>query len=97
MVEIRSGAGAAIVTEETLVGRFGEALLEHVAEEPPWSDFPFILLTSGGGTTRASVHMVNLLGPSTNVTLLERPVRALTLVHSEVERRFLERQLERVL
>src|SRR5204863_8708659 len=79
--EVRLGAGAAIITEEALQ-RDPEGLLEHFALEPPWSDFPFILLTSGGGTTSASLRLVNALGPNANVTLLERPIRGLTLVHA---------------
>jgi signal transduction histidine kinase/FixJ family two-component response regulator len=82
VAELRAGAGAAIVTEEALLPRATDGLLEHLAHEPPWSDFPFVLLTSGGDTTRASLRLVSSLGPAANVTLLERPVRALTLVHA---------------
>src|SRR6185369_5333602 len=73
--ELRVGAGTAIVTEEALLLRDHDGLVEHFALEPPWSDFPFILLTSGGGTTPASLRLVSSLGPNANVTLLERPVR----------------------
>jgi hypothetical protein len=70
------------MTEEALLLRDNEGLLDHFALEPPWSDFPFILLTSGGGTTHASLRLVSSLGPNANVTLLERPIRGLTLVHA---------------
>ena len=80
--ELRVGAGAAIMTEEALTMPDSESLLDHFALEPPWSDFPFVLLTTGGGTTHASLRLVSSLGPNANVTLLERPVRGLTLVHA---------------
>ena len=79
--ELRVGAGAAIITEETLLTGSTDGLLEHLAQQPPWSDFPFVLLTSGG-TSRTSVRLVSSLGPTANVTLLERPVRSFTLVHA---------------
>ena len=51
-----------------------------VAAQPPWSDFPFILLTEhGGGLERnpAAARLVEALG---NVTFLERPFHPTTLV-----------------
>src|SRR5262249_39572167 len=47
---------------------------------PPWSDFPFIILTEhGGGIERnpAAAHLMRALG---NVSFLERPFHATTLV-----------------
>ena len=47
--------------------------MEWVAAQPPWSDFPFILLTEhGGGLERnpAAARLTETLG---NVTFLERP------------------------
>ena len=39
----------AIVTEEALSERDLSGLLRWVSSQPPWSDFPFILLTRHGG------------------------------------------------
>ena len=47
--EIVSGAELAIVTEEGLRGVDTRGLAEWVAGQPPWSDFPFIVLTRHGG------------------------------------------------
>src|SRR5512144_1686156 len=45
-VELERGLGAAIVTEEAL-SKEGIAHLEKALErQPPWSDFPFVVLTS---------------------------------------------------
>src|SRR5260370_3383542 len=38
------GAGAAVITEEALIGQDISGLVEWVAHQPSWSDFPFIIL-----------------------------------------------------
>jgi C4-dicarboxylate-specific signal transduction histidine kinase len=56
------------------------AIASWVADQPPWSDFPFILLTEhGGGLERnpAAAQLTHFLG---NVTFLERPFHPTTLV-----------------
>jgi signal transduction histidine kinase/ActR/RegA family two-component response regulator len=72
-------AGALLVTEEALVPAETLRLLDVLAHQPRWSDLPLVVLTSGGETTLASLRMLRMLG-ETNVTLLERPVRPITLV-----------------
>jgi len=44
---IRAGAGCAIVTGEVLDRGLQQELSAWLAAQPPWSDFPFIVLTSG--------------------------------------------------
>jgi signal transduction histidine kinase len=78
--EIVSGAEVAIITEEATRGPHGRALAEWVSSQPPWSDFPFIILTEhGGGLERnpAAAELTKTLG---NVALLERPFHPTTLV-----------------
>src|SRR5436309_15462772 len=41
-----SGAGAALVDEEALYNEDLTALQDWIARQPPWSDFPFVVLTS---------------------------------------------------
>jgi signal transduction histidine kinase len=77
--EIRSGAAAAIVTEEALKGRAIEQLQPVLAQQPSWSDFPLILLIAGGRVTAESERLRKLRLPLGNVLLLERPVRPETL------------------
>ena len=48
-----------------------------LGSQPPWSDLPSLILARGGVDTPAALHVLSILG---NVTLLERPVRVLTLV-----------------
>ncbi len=72
--------GALLLTEEAVVpGRQG-ALVDRISRQPAWSDLPIVLITSGGRIDDASTRAVGLLGPHANIALIERPLRALTLV-----------------
>ena len=74
------GAGAAVVTEEALIGRDISDLVEWVAQQPSWSDFPFIVLLEPGASAEACSQERDALQQSGNLTLLERPVGTATLV-----------------
>src|SRR5579862_4961147 len=76
---LTAGAGAALLTEEALSPAATRRLVEVLTSQPPWSDFPLVVLTSGGETTATSVNTLEMLGPA-NMTLLERPVRRITLM-----------------
>lgn len=71
--------GAAVVTEEALAEFDLAGLTLALAEQPPWSDSPFIVLTQRelGGWTHAQV--ASLLG---NVTIFERPLHSDILISS---------------
>jgi signal transduction histidine kinase len=78
--EIERGADVAILTEEATREANARPLIEWIASQPPWSDFPFIVLTEhGGGLERnpAAAELAKILG---NVSLLERPFHPTTLV-----------------
>jgi signal transduction histidine kinase len=80
IAEVRRGADLAILTEEATRQGDIRDLAAWVAAQPPWSDFPFVLLTEhGGGLERnpAAAELVRALG---NVTFLERPFHPTTLV-----------------
>jgi signal transduction histidine kinase len=79
---IRQGAGAALVGDEALTHRAILQLSEQLSGQPPWSDFPLLVMTSGGGSTQISRNHLRLLAPLGNITLLERPLRPVTLVSS---------------
>ncbi len=74
------GIGAAIIAEEALWPESLDALLGALRLQPPWSDLPLILLTGGGKTTRYSARVAQGLESFGNVTLLERPLRIITLI-----------------
>jgi two-component sensor histidine kinase len=69
--------GCALVTEEALLSSDRRALAQWVAQQPPWSDFPFILLTSRGGSP--DFRLPEMLG---NVTVLERPFHPAVLANA---------------
>ncbi len=93
--EIESGAGAAIISEEALNGDGIAVLLQIVEQQPPWSDFPLILLTVGGQVTAQSERLRELRRPLGNVFLLERPIRPETLLSTlEIALRGRQRQYQ---
>jgi signal transduction histidine kinase len=77
---LREGGGAALVAEEALGADGGlDILSDWVRQQPSWSDFPFIVLTGGGGSTPRTVKAYESLKQLGNVSLLERPARTATL------------------
>jgi len=75
---LEQGAGLLIIAAEALRGVDLEPLLEHLHQQPAWSDLPIVLLTHhGGGEQNGSSHLSGLLG---NVTFLERPFHPVTLI-----------------
>jgi signal transduction histidine kinase len=70
--EISNGAGALVITEETLAGGRAARLAAYLRDQPQWSDLPIIAVTRGGPDSAAAIHVMETLG---NVILLERPVR----------------------
>lgn len=79
-LEIENGAAALIVAEESLGPREINRLAEMMRNQPPWSDFPLILLTFSGEVTAQSQQRRLLRAPLTRALELERPVRPETLV-----------------
>ena len=75
---LRAGAGAAFVTEESLVGAPLDALGAWIERQPPWSDFPFIALVARRIGRRPG-DATGALARLGNVVLLERPLNAETL------------------
>ncbi|MGZ4814047.1 MAG: sensor histidine kinase, partial [Terriglobales bacterium] len=78
--EIRSGAGAVIIAEEALTPALIETLSGLIKDQPPWSDFPLLLLTVAGAVSTSSLRRLEMQKPLGNVLLLERPIRPETLV-----------------
>jgi signal transduction histidine kinase/CheY-like chemotaxis protein len=75
--ELKAGAAMAVLTEESLQDE-GVTCLQHVlADQPPWSDLPLLVLTQQAADSKFAAQLLDTLG---NVTLLERPVRVTSLV-----------------
>jgi signal transduction histidine kinase/DNA-binding NarL/FixJ family response regulator len=77
--EVRAGAGAVLLTEETLSDPAIDDLAAALEAQPPWSDIS-ILLFAGGDRNQASLRTLHKLEVLRNVTLLDRPVRTAAVV-----------------
>ena len=78
--KLQEGAAVALVTEEAFYQRGTLPLEQWVSSQPPWSDFPFIILTTRAMSVAAQAYRRRLLESLGNVSLLERPLNAVTLV-----------------
>ena len=77
---IRDGAAVTIVGEEALTPHAIECIRPVLEDQPSWSDLPFVILTTGGRSTELSLSHVALIEKLGHVTLLERPIRFVTLI-----------------
>jgi signal transduction histidine kinase len=78
--ELRRGADVAVLTEEAARSPDAKALIDWISRQPPWSDFPFVLLTKHGGGLERNPAAARLTVEMGNVTFLERPFHPTTLV-----------------
>ncbi|HEX5817459.1 MAG TPA: PAS domain S-box protein [Gemmatimonadales bacterium] len=74
--EIGSDGGLVLLTEEA-VADHPRDLAEALENQPPWSDLPVLLLADQGADAAVAAWAMDNLG---NVTVLDRPVRVVTLV-----------------
>jgi DNA-binding NtrC family response regulator len=78
--EIESGAGAAVMSGAAIKSVDLQPLVQWLAAQPSWSDFPIVLLVDQiGGSERdpEAARLVQLLG---NVSFIERPFHPTTLI-----------------
>jgi two-component system CheB/CheR fusion protein len=75
--ELPVGAGALLIPEEVVNKRDAALLVEALRAQPMWSDIPVLLLTNRGADSDIAMGAMDFLP---NVTVLERPVRIITLV-----------------
>jgi PAS domain-containing protein len=78
--EMLDGAGLVFLTGEALTPEAMQCLVGALAEQPTWSDIPLVVLTSGGDRTPGNAEVLATLSEAGNVTLIERPVRVMTLM-----------------
>jgi len=76
---LNEGAACALIADEALDSRALHLLDAWLGAQPPWSDFPFVLLMGNGkkGLLTAEGRRLKVLG---NVMLIERPVSGEALV-----------------
>jgi len=73
------GVGAVFLAEEGLFGKDTAPLAQWIAAQPPWSDLPFVVLTSHREQPSVVAWRRSIVELLRNVSLLERPVQPITL------------------
>ena len=76
-VQIDSGAGALVLTDAALGVRGIDVVFATLAAQPPWSDLPLVLLCAPETQRELPARLIASL---TNVTLLDRPASARSLL-----------------
>jgi signal transduction histidine kinase/ActR/RegA family two-component response regulator len=77
--QLEIGADAVVIAEEALFGIDLSGLCAWVAQQPAWSDLPFVILTGSISHPSIVTWRQRLLASLRNVSLLERPVQMITL------------------
>jgi PAS domain S-box-containing protein len=77
--ELEKGAGLAIITDQAIHDVDLRPLAACLKRQPPWSDFPVILLTMREANPERSPALAKLGELLGNVTFIERPFHASTL------------------
>jgi signal transduction histidine kinase len=73
---LEGGAAGAVITDDALARLDIQRLREAIERQPPWSDFPIVLLARRGETREGSRSVEALL----NLTVLERPLHPANLI-----------------
>jgi len=90
--ELARGAAAILIPEELVTTDPARRLVTLIQNQPAWSDLPVLVLARSGADSALVGDAVRTLG---NVTLLERPLRAGTLLSAvRTALRARERQLQ---
>jgi signal transduction histidine kinase len=79
LVQLARGADLALVAEEALYGKPMDRLVAWVDVQPPWSDFPFIVITNQNEGARFTAFRRRVVDELRNVSFLERPMQAISL------------------
>lgn len=92
--EISNGVGGLVFTDEALPPEAMQKLRKLLDQQPRWSEIPIIILT-GLPSLEAKTRSYREIGRRTNITLVDRPVRIVSLVSaSQSALRARERQYE---
>jgi PAS domain S-box-containing protein len=80
--EMDKGCAAVILAEEALGPESVQRLIGQLSRQPSWSEIPLCVITSGGKNSADALRTLITSHSSGNVTVLERPFRAATLVNA---------------
>jgi signal transduction histidine kinase len=75
--EMEEGAGVIVMTDVGLTAPGFEQVQAVLSRQPPWSDLPIVLLLQTGTQSPLAAQVISTF---TNVTLLDRPTSARTLI-----------------
>jgi signal transduction histidine kinase len=75
--QVTQGVGMILLTEDALYDPAVDGLLEVLEQQPPWSDVPVVVLARDRQPPAA---IARVLGRLRNVTLLDRPVSARSML-----------------
>jgi signal transduction histidine kinase/ActR/RegA family two-component response regulator len=78
---IDANTGALLLTEEALEVPMVPALMQALYDQPGWSELPLILLTDSGEHRRNELMALAAASPGA-LTVLERPMHAVTLLNA---------------
>jgi signal transduction histidine kinase len=78
--KIKASVGVALIADEALDPNSIRDLSQALAAQPAWSDLPVVIMTGNGGSNHATDQLVAMRAPLGHVTLVERPVRPVTLL-----------------
>src|SRR5262245_49154151 len=76
----QEGAAGLLIAEEVLVPNAFARLRQLLYKQEAWSDLPVLLFTGEKAPTPLRQPTPQLLAPLGNVTLLDRPLRPITMV-----------------
>lgn len=75
--EMEKGAGAAIITEESILADVNNLIQDTINKQPAWSDFPLLVLTRAGEPSLEARKKTNTIP---HITLIRRPVQVAELI-----------------
>ena|GEM_PF-2773513 len=75
--EIAKGAGAAIITEESVLADKDNLIQDTIEKQQAWSDFPLLVLTRAGEPSLEARKKTNKIP---HITLIRRPVQVAELI-----------------
>jgi len=77
---IDEGCGAVVLAEEVLAAAAVTCLNDALRRQPSWSDIPMIVVCSTSGSRAQINQNLQLIGPASTISLIERPFRPETLI-----------------
>ncbi len=80
--ELAAGAAVGLLTETALAQATRAQLVQTLSTQPPWSDFPLVVMAGAPPTTGIKLRLAEAVGDLGNVTLLERPMHPEVLVRA---------------